>query len=77
MASFVARKVLSVSVGKLELKQKVGEHLDAYQGEFHKELTKAGYTKEQADRIVDSVLKQVFAFLAGKEAVADDEEKTA
>ena len=75
MAKFNVSKVRSVSVGRLEFKQTVGEHLDARQEQFRSNLIAEGYSAEQAEKIVDAILKQVFGLLAGSNASDDSEAK--
>ncbi len=70
--SFKATKVLSVSVGKIQFKQTVGMLLDEKQVGFRAQLEGEGYTADQAEKIVDAVLKQVFGFLTGPSAKEED-----
>ena len=69
--SFKSSKVLSVSVGKIAFKQKIGQLLDEGQPGYRNELIAEGYTSEQATKIVEAVLGQVFGFLGGAEKEAD------
>lgn len=72
MATFQAKKILSVSVGKIEFKQTVGLLLDEKQADFRADLEAKGYSADQAEKIVDAVLKQVFGFLTGPGAKEEE-----
>ena len=69
--SFKSSKVLSVSVGTIAFKQKIGELLDGAQSDYKAELKAEGYTEEQATKIVEAVLGQVFGFLGGADKESD------
>jgi hypothetical protein len=67
MAKFNASKVKTISLGRLEFKQTLGASLDESQGAYRAALVADGYTEEQAEKIVDAVLGQVFGLLGGKD----------
>ncbi len=71
MAKFNVSKVKTISLGRLEFKQTLGTELDENQGKYRAALVKDGYTDEQAEKIVDAVLGQVFGLLGGKDTAED------
>jgi len=73
MAKFNVSKVKTISLGRLEFKKTVGEFLDVRQESFRDDLVADGYDQEQAEKIVDAILGQVFALLGGK----DDDDSAA
>ena len=68
--SFKVQAVKSVSVGKVEFRGILGQHLVDSQETFKDKLTDDGYSPETAEKIIDAVLTQVFGFLTGPEVKA-------
>lgn len=66
--SFKAQAVKSVSVGKVEFKGILGQHLVDSQDTFKEKLIEEGYGSDMAEKIVDAILTQVFGFLTGPNA---------